>query len=132
MVAEVNFAGASGNVDAQHHHRMQQARRRIARNRRSLERQTLRLSHRAQSKIDWRLPSQRHPIAMLLGAIGVGMIASRLLSAAPAGGAWKEWLFRLTSGNLNASFFKQVFDLFRGTKSESVEADATADAETPS
>ena len=93
---------------------MQQARRRIARNRRALQRDALRASHQVRDAIDWRLQSQERPGAMLLGAVGVGMVASRLMSSIPSRQGWEKWLFDLATSNMTGRFWRQLAESLVG------------------
>jgi len=93
---------------------MQEARRRIARNRRALERDALRLARFAEAKLNWRLQSQERPLTMLLGAVGIGMLVSRLLSSLGQRQGWEPSLFRAAVGKIGPSFWKQVIEAVAG------------------
>ena len=95
-------------MNAQQHRELQQARQRIARNRLALQGDALRLSDAVQGKLNVRWQSQRHPLAMLIGAAGLGMIASRLLSNLSGGQGWEQTLFRWAKSNLGGNFWREL------------------------
>ena len=95
-------------MNAHHHRQLQQARQRIARNRRVLQGDAQRLSQIVQARLNWKLQSQKHPLAMLLGAVGLGVVASRLLSSFSSGQGWEQSLFRWAKRRLGGNFWRQL------------------------
>ena len=119
-------------MDVQYHRELQQARQRIARNRRVLQGDALRLSHNVQAKLNWRLQSQKHPLIMLLGAVAVGVVASRLVSSVAGSRDWRRTLFRWATRRLDGNLWRNLLKMVWPRKEEQTsaeEADAASSEE---
>lgn len=86
----------------------------------------LRLSQIFQTKLNWQLQSQKHPLAMLLGAVGVGVVASRLLANLSGGQGWEQTLFSWARNNLSGSFWRQVLEMVWPHRNDDNEDEADA------
>ena len=115
-------------MHAQQHRELQQARQRIARNRLALQGDALRLSGAVQEKLNVKLQSQRHPVLMLLGAAGVGMIASRLLSNLSGGHGWEQTLLRWAKSKLGSRFWRELLATVTKDREEVPDDDDEASA----
>ena len=112
-------------MNAQQFQQLQDARRRIARSRQMAERDALRLSQQIGSKINLRLQSQRHPVAMMLGAAAAGMAASRLLSSV-AGGAAESGVFSFVKQYLRPAVWKEMLQTLFASSSNEESGDGQA------
>ena len=112
-------------MNPEYHRQLREARQRIARNRRAIQSDLVRTSTAWQAKLNWKLQSQKHPVAMLIGAAAVGAVASRLVSRFAGGRGWEQSLFNWAKANIGSRFWKQLLNLFmaRGDDVETEDID---------
>lgn len=100
-------------MNPNYHRQLQDARRRVARNRLAVQRDLLRVSQSVQQKMNARLQSQRHPLVLLLGAVGLGVVVSRLLANLSGNGnGWEPALFRWAKIQLRSGFWQQLLQMW--------------------
>ena len=119
-------------MNPNYHRELQQARRRIARNRLAVQRDLLGVTQSVQHQVNAHLQSQRHPLALLLGAVGLGVVVSRLLSNfSGTNNGWEQTLFRWAKTQLRSGFWRHLIQLWSDWRHPQDEDDSSDSDDQP-